>query len=151
MAARQTDWLGTENTSIIGAGTYGVLPVLPATVIHKGDTLVRVRGNVLCHVDTAQVDDEVAACGLILANENAVAAGVPNPEVDTDADWLWHSWFTLYAEGVAQRFPWERQHVDNKSMRKVPSGVQELVFVASSPSGVGTHWTWGFRILRKLP
>ena len=148
---RGRDWLGTENSLIItGAGVSAMQDVLPASVINKGDTLVRVRGNVLVHTDVATVTDQVCAAGLMLVNENAVIAGVPDPSVDTDADWFWHSWFTLYAEGVSQRFPWERQHVDNKSMRKVPSGVQRLVFVATAPTPVGAHFTWGFRILRLI-
>ena len=150
---RQRDWLGTEGIIAAVNGTHQVSNVLPTSVINKGDTLVRIRGSVLLHTDSASANEVVTACGLIFATENQTLASIPDPSVDTDADWLWHSWFTLYAEGDALLFPWARVEVDNRSMRKVASGVQQLLFVASATDilVVGIHAAFGFRILRLLP
>ena len=149
--ARIPDWLGHEDLVVTPSGTHAFKEVLPTSAINKGDTLVRVRGSVLAHDGTAGADDRVTAAGLVFVDDSAVIAGMPDPNADPDADWLWHSWFTLYAESDAGLKVWDRVLVDNKSMRKVASGVQRLVFIGGAPAGRTMHYSFGFRILRLLP
>jgi len=96
------------------------------------ETLLRVRGAILCNfVPDAATDTDIIALGMILANIAAINVGgasLPGPIADASANWLWHEFVPIDANGATaaggaagtlQQF---RVVVDSKAMRKVPAG-----------------------------
>ncbi len=120
-------------------------------------TIMRVRGDVLLNMDVAAADNSmVAAVGLIVGNDDAVAVGstaFPSPVADLDADWLWHSFFTLRSITGTQSDTFGGQvrakEIDSKAMRRFKPN-ENLVAVGAVTQQNGSpsvDITGAFRVL----
>ena len=114
-----------------------------AFTFNVAGTVTRTRGEVLLQLDPTAADERaVVAMGLIVASENAVAAGfasLPGPHTDASDDWFWHSYVTvtsLAEAGVVEGDGlFARVMIDSKAMRKVKAS-EHVVFVAEVANSV---------------
>ena len=93
-------------------------------------TLMRSRGQLLVTgAPNAAGDAEIVGLGLIVVSAAALAVGgssVPGPILDQGADWLWHHYVPMNAEGATAEsvsgygFIGWQVIVDAKAMRRVP-------------------------------
>ena len=174
---RKTSWnvgpsTGTNGTpeSAISTGT-ALLANLSATVSQDGQTVVRIRGDLLLYLVTASASGEgmSGAFGIGLATSAAVAVGVtavPTPLTEESNDnWLYHRYFSLFsaadvvAAGVSENqalvHPLSavmHEPIDSKAMRKVNIG--DSIYMALETEEAGTaviRWAANCRLLTKLP
>ena len=153
-SGRKTDytWIGKCASFALASGAAAINSI---TAVGAPFTVMRIRGQVLGSIDGAVDNDKVCvACGIIVATADAVAAGVaslPSPEADTGAEWIWHGYLLMQAQGTStdQKALAHRLEVDSKAMRKMKA-LQELVFVVDSLALAGTpatDVTFGVRVL----
>jgi len=148
-----------------GADTGGsgiVLTVTQALILFfvaAGDpfTVLRSRGNIfVTATPDAADDDDVIGFGIIVATDQAVAAGgasLPGPIADPDADWLWHQYVPMSARALTAYAGDAiglnaRVEIDSKAMRRGTTN-QQTVLIGELSSGqfssVIAHA--GFRLL----
>ena len=139
---RRTDyeWQGATGAAALASN----VPAIIAMVANNNPgTIMRSRGQVLGSIDGAVDDDKVAiAVGLIIADDDAVAVGVtaiPSPLNDMEAEWIWHGFLLLQAQGTSTDAPGltARLEIDSKAMRRVKSNTQ-CVFAIHPNSLAGT-------------
>ena len=121
-----------------------------------GATIVRCRGEILCGLDVgAAGDGAVVGHGLMVMDDDQLAVGLtgmPDPEADLDADWIWHGFSPLRSESGTQGQDHGDQHrltIDSKAMRRIKQN-DNLVYVigVSILSGTPTvDVTLGVRML----
>ena len=155
---RQSIWQGSSVGGALLANNAVLSQVLvdvPLQTIYSDGTVVRIRGVVGVAPDGTLNPARSEAMGIIVVTDQAFAAGavaMPDPRVDTAADWLWHSWTTLQGDtgAVTQLDELRQVTVDNKAMRRLPGGNKLLVFIITNQTGVGLNISTGFRTLVKL-
>jgi len=135
-----------------------VLPTQARTFTNP--TLVRTRGQmIVAPIAIAGVDSDMfGAVGVIAWSSRAdaiIAGSPPNPYLDPDLDWVWHSYF-FGAGGTAAP---ENDHnwmesksgtaIDSRAMRKLGAddGVMACCYNAAGVGGVS--WALGVRCLIK--
>ncbi len=154
---RRTDyeWSGGNFSAAEASGGSSVGTLV---TINVPGTLMRIRGNVLVSIDGPTDGDKViAAMGIILVTEEALAAGAsaianPGDINDLDAPWIWHQFLPLQSQAIVstsagQQFM--RVEMDSKAMRKVKP-TQSLVFRTANVALSGTpavDYTAAARIL----
>ena len=139
---RRTDyeWQGAQGVLSLASNVPGIIAMVAN---NNPGTVMRSRGQVLGSIDGAVDGDAVSvAVGLIIADDDAVAAGVasiPSPASDMEAEWLWHGFLLLKAQGTSTDQPGltARLEIDSKAMRRVKSNTQ-CVFAAAPVSLAGT-------------
>ncbi len=125
--------LGGASGLAIGAGTSA------STIVTQGvtsQTLMRVRGNLLCYLDGVQAPGTLVRCaaGFITVPGGLGTTVVSSPITDGDAPWLWfESWALGYEEYVtdvvdAVGASVYRAVIDSKAMRIIRPD-QEVQFV----------------------
>jgi len=151
-------WTGTQN------GTPVVLTTTQATVLSftsdEATTLIRSRGSIIVNaIPNAAADNDWAIFGLIIATDEAIAAGgasLPSPVGSADGNWLWHQYVGLM-DGVstaANAASIGLNHVvtiDSKAMRKVGRN-QNVVLVGELATGemASVQVIAGLRVLELL-
>ena len=126
---------GSWSLGALGAGTSAV-NVFAAQ--HLPETLLRMRGMNMVHVDGTQTPPTFAGvnCGLILVPEGTGTTVLWSPTTDGDAPWIWaHEALVGYEEMVTDvidipGITFDLSVIDNKAMRRVRN--QEIQFVAEN-------------------
>ncbi len=129
------------------------------TMITDGskETLLRIRGEVMCTVDGAQAPGklvEIAIAALVVQAGTGTTV-IQSPLSDPDAPWLFYERFSLgYEEMVTDVIDVPglssfRKEVDNKAMRILRPGREvQLVFQnVTLNGGVTVNMSFGFRAL----
>ncbi len=125
----------------------GTVAVTLISAVHGRETLMRIRGSLVGHVDglSAPPLGALIALGLILVPEGTGTTVLWSPLSDEDAPWLWYSSFFLgYEEVVADVIDIPgitsyREVVDSKAMRVVRPDVEvqlvaeNLAFMEETP------------------
>ncbi len=154
----------SPNYSWVGLLRFGAVTVAStqqflgsATLLAHAATIVRVRGDALVMMDVGAADEGLTVgMGLIVGSDDQVAIGstaFPSPSDDLDADWLWHSFFSLRSitgsQSDADGGQVARAVIDSKAMRKVKAN-DNLVAMADSSIAAGSPTfdaSGAFRIL----
>ncbi len=137
-----------ETTKAVGNGTVVVTTPL---------TFMRLRGRIMATLDATAVNERaVIAVGIILADDQAVAAGVvslPGPDSQGEDFWIWHGYLMVDSgseASVNQNFLSDRLEIDSKAMRKARSN-DTLVLIAevcsSTDQGGVVDLQYGLRAL----
>jgi len=159
---RETLWLfASESVSALALATTAVISnsLNAAALAMRPFTVVRSRIHLSLTSDqTAGSEDQVAAFGIAVVSDQAVAIGVtavPTPVTDLGSDlWLAHQYMTASiglntAVGFDSQFA-TNFDLDSKAMRKVEEG-QDLVLVKErGTNGDGVSLFSAGRILIKL-
>ncbi len=167
---RQTGWgLGPStggtppsSQAISASGTtIASIGVVPGV---EGLTLVRTRGYMALALESvgAVGDGMDGAFGIAITDDEAFTAGaasVPDPQDDPGSEvWFYHQWFTLSSLQTTQavvggdNMSSLRVDIDSKAMRKLPVGkTLYAVLGVIEVGGVSMAWTFGCRLLFKLP
>ncbi len=134
---------GSADSLAQAAGSVGIT-VFSAQ--HLPETLLRLRGEVLCYVDGLQAPDGLQAVGvgLILVPEGT-GTGVAGatPITDGDAPWIWVEYFCLgYEEMVTDAIDIPgitaaRLKIDNKAMRIIRNKEMQFVVETAVVAGGG--------------
>ncbi len=144
--ARRWRWAGAGNAHTLVAGTSQASVAIPNTASEKGETLVRIVGSILYTLAAVSVTPRRSAAGLIFAPSQAAAASLPDPNVDFDANWIWHQNVTMAPIQVAADFQTQVHNVDSRAMRIIGSN-EDLFFVASTTvSNLIVHFQFRFGI-----
>jgi len=114
------------------------------------ETLLRIRGNIVCYADAAQAPGGLVdiGVGIILAQGGQGTTVLSNPITDADAPWVWYDRFCVgYEEMVTDVIDVPglssyRGVVDSKAMR-IQRLDQEFQFVLQN-STVGTAMNVNF-------
>jgi len=137
------DWVGGALDGFVTLASDDLVAqyiVLPSQVASFTDaTLVRTRGIFYAHpaiVSTVSVDYHGAA-GIIPwddINDTVPAAGErPDPFTDTNADWLWHTFFYgVGGTGTAAKRDETRVYIDSKAMRRMGANKGVLMLVRNA-------------------
>ena len=134
------EWQGNTGAASLASNVPAIINMV---VNNAAGTLMRSRGQVLGSIDGATDGDAVAvAVGLIIADDDAVAVGVtaiPSPDADMDAEWLWHGFLLLKAQGTSTDQPGltARLEIDSKAMRRLKPNTN-CVFAIAPKSLSGT-------------
>ena len=147
MARRQWAWRGEDELLTSAADTLQVAPVLTDAELNKGETIVRLVGDMAIQLVTATTQVRRFGVGFTLVTE-ATGSG-PDPLVDFDADWIWHKFGTLMPDGGGNSFMTVRYSIDNRSMRKVREN--EKLIVCVHGQGAPMLFGFGLRVGLKLP
>ena len=156
-SGRRTDyvWNGVQNSLTVTSGSLNAITVI--TVTQPG-IIMRLRGSIVASLDSPTENEKTAvAMGIIRTTEEQIAVGVtaiPNPGLDLDADWIWHSFLPLQAvldvtTGVGSTEQSGRLIVDSKAMRKMRQS-ESLTYVVDNAAVSGTpeiDVTFGIRAL----
>ena len=175
-ARRQTGWSPGPKTGVAGAAlgltassvNLGAISIVPT---QDGLTVIRIRGELTVHVNTASAlnDGFSGAFGIAVANETALGIGVTavnTPITDEGWDgWMYHRYFSVKAPGplatanvstemtgIAGVVAALRTEVDTKAMRKLPVGVALYCALEVVEVGIASaRWAFNSRALFKLP
>ncbi len=152
------NWQGVQGTisSITTANKVGTGSIF----FDAAQTVMRIRGNVLASLDFVAANEKLSlALGLIVITDAVLAAGptaMPSPIAVPDAEWIWHQYIPLQAQGAAQVEDLGNQvfraEIDSKAMRKVKAN-ENVVLVADGVQEAGSavgDVVYGFRILTAL-
>ncbi len=144
-SGRKTDysWQGNAATLALTSGNVGIVTINTPNI---ASTLTRSRGAVVGSIDGATDNDKThITCGLIVGTPEQVAVGVtafPDPFTDMDAEWVWHGFLLLMAQGTSTDQPGltDRLVIDSKAMRRMKQ-LQSVVFIARATALAGTPVT----------
>ena len=173
---RLTSWSsgpksGTNGTPGTISGTGNTLGSVASSSLLDGLTLVRIRGEFMFHLVTADasLSGFHGAVGVCNVTDSAVAAGVASvPSLVTEEGWdgwIWHQYYTcIAADAIALSGTTTepnqvynvsagvRYTVDSKAMRKTPADTTLVVVLESIEIGTSTaQWSFNCRVLDKLP
>ena len=146
MARRQWRWAGDSNSMAVTAGSTQSVEVLDESVLEKGETIVRVVGQVSANLTSVSSANRINAIGLMLLPSQATNG--PNPLTDFDADWIWHSLLIMMPQVEVADFQTRHLFVDNRSMRKV--GSDERLMMMGHAVTSTANLAWGIRIGLKM-
>ena len=125
---RNGGWLGHEDSTLaIAASNHGSLQMIPASSLTKGETIARMHVRVDVRLSVSGTVAVAIGYGFILADESITAAGLPDPLVDYDADWIDTRviWVVPRESELALRTVVH----DVRSMRQVRGGGKQLRLV----------------------
>ena len=157
---RGTFW-GRSPADATSSSLAASTAVLDATAVPvaEGETIVRVRGEIIVGSDQAAVNERWAgALGFCIASDQAVTAGIaslPTPYSDQDFDgWFVHRYFGgeflfLDSTGVQGLGRMDRFAFDSKAMRKFAQG-QTLCVIVENGAAVGTNYWLQYAVLFKV-
>ncbi len=149
-------WHGAVPTSQArAAGTTGV-QVAAALSTHP-ETLLRIRGNVLCYADATQAPGGLIdiGLGLIVVPGGTGTTVTQAPITDADAPWLWYDRFAIgYEEYVTDVIDLPvaaayRSVIDNKAMRilRLDEEIQFVVENATLGAAMSVNVVASMRLL----
>ncbi len=126
-------WTPITGTIAAQAAGTAAVNMLPAN--HEPETLMRIRGNLLCYLDATQAPGGLAqiSVGLIAVPEGTGTTVLWSPTTDGDAPFIWaETFFVGYEEYVtdvidAVGLPLFRKVIDNKAMRILRNQELQLV------------------------
>ncbi len=159
---RQTLWIKIIETStqLSAAGSVVLFGGFSAAVLAlRPFTIVRTR--ILHHVrsdQSAADEDYVAAVGMAIVTDQALAAGVasvPTPMLEADSD-AWFLWNAIaghfeFETNAGYRDTGHLENVDSKAMRKVEDGFDIAIAIENGASPfLGTQTILTGRMLIKL-
>ena len=135
-------WQGSCAGASIAAGS-SLLSVI--NIPSSSSTLLRTRGEVVASIDGPTDGDKTCVgMGLIVVTEEQTTVGVsavPNPLSDLDAEWIWHGFLLLMAQGATEDSNVVtnavRLTVDSKAMRKIKQ-TQDIVLITGLANQAGT-------------
>jgi len=164
---RKTNWTSFTfgaawgAVAVDGAAAFTVLDAGPDQNQTPHSTLVRVRGQIGVHTNSAEAVTGLVGLGLCVVSARAAAAGIaqnaiPLPITNADDEcWLWHKFvpirgLTVAAESARAGSPFINAliDVDSKAMRKLADDLH-VVYVAESSEVAFNHMI-GIRLLTKL-
>ena len=153
---RQSIWQG----STFGPTSLAVSSILVASMIdvpgqltYVDGTVVRIRGAIAARTETGAFIGRLAMGVMVISDEafNAGGASIPNPDIDTAGDWMYHRFAFLMGGGGSGFEQMLQIEVDNKAMRRLPGANKHLVFVLVNTSASEVLEVAGaFRSLVKL-
>ena len=152
---RSLGWVGsTPQTGLtaLAASTSALIEVFVPG--QPEQTLLRVRGAFGWRTDQLAASEvQLGAVGIILVEEPAATVGItaiPTPATDSEADWLWHSYYQSRFEfGSAIGFITSSLNsmvIDSKAKRKINSA-QRFVMVIENTGTTGIQFAWSTRLL----
>ncbi len=152
-------WQGSSGSATIGISGTALFTLVDVTAqsAYFDSTVVRIRGDYSVHAAISSEDPANRLfIGVIVVSEEAAVAGatsIPNPQIDTAADWLYwrgHPFNGLATNGLADSFSF--YVLDNRSMRKLMGANKHLVMVVrnSSSSAVTVDFAFALRTLVML-
>ena len=111
----------------------------------EGETIVRVRGQIIVGTDQVAAAEEWAgAVGMCVVTDQALAVGIgsiPTPYSDQDSDlFFMHQFFGGRLMAAADDQIMTRFEFDSKAMRKLPSGSSLAVVVETANAGGILYW-----------
>ena len=138
--ARSTRWQGfSVQEGLTGVETlFDVIMGDSDDLMQRGITLTRLRFQYLWKSDVASGNILRGAIGIVVTQAGTTIAGMPDPAIDFDADWVWHSGLIMFGDDDAtagRAKVWDV--VDNRSQRRLADHKQ-LVVVYSSLSTLDT-------------
>ncbi len=139
---RRTDyrWNGASGTQGLSAGSASVNDISGS--LGAPHTLTRSRGELVVSMDGPSASEQcVVGLGLIVTTEEQLAAGVasiPDVLLDLDAEWIWHGFACMIAQGAVedQLGMVARFSIDSKAMRRMKQSQNtSLILKNTSLSG----------------
>ncbi len=148
-------WAGANHSFFsLAAGSAAQLFITAANV---SDTLMRMRGNLVCWIDGLEEPAPAVdvAVGAIVMPEGQGTTVVSSPITDSEAPWLWYDRFTLgYEEMVSNvvdipGISSYRSVVNSKAMRilRPDREVQLVVEQATITTAASINLSVNFRVL----
>ena len=120
--ARLTKWTGfsiTTNAIVVGTKTKQEVILDTDDMQSRGCTITRIRGMASVMSSTVSALPMRAAAGLIQVQSGSLAAAMPDPASDHDADWIWLQHFTLWGSGnTAAAVVASHVIIDNMAQRR---------------------------------
>jgi len=118
------------------------------------ETILRVVGMLAVVSDqTAAVEQQLGACGLIIVSDQAITAGaasIPGPNTDADHDgWFCHTFFVQQQEEAANLGSRLYDFV-SKGRRIVQEGEQIAIMFENGHATHGLEFELAFRILSRV-
>ena len=115
----------------------------------KGMTILRCIGRI--SIRALSVGQEVrATMGLVvLGDEEFSALAIPEPETDTDINWLW--WHSLITMRAVEQEDYTHLDFDVKSKRAFRQASDLLALIVENQSGFTFRYQVGMRVLYALP
>ena len=158
-ARRMNLWLGISvafnSVADAGRAFSPILDLRAANNLHLiGATVVRIHGEYGARVTPSanMASNARVSAGLILVQGDALdqgAAGMPDPDLDVDAQWLWHGDLLLQGDGTNDAAQMRSMRIDNQSMRKL-QGNTALALVLTNQANATIDAGWIARYLVKL-
>ena len=171
---RKTSWTAGPRTNSGGisiTGTGKNIAQIGALAAADGDTIVRLRGDLLLFLKTASAAatgfDGAFGIGIVTDQAfNAGVASIPGPLTDFDWNgWFYHQFFHVFSAdaivaAAASSEPGQlhsvsaaiQTAVDSKAMRKIPENNIVVAMIETTEVGVATmQFLFNCRILVKLP
>jgi len=145
--ARRWRWAGSSNAMVTVAGATQGVALLAETVVEKGETLTRIVGDVSVNLVAVSATNRRGAYGIIWL-PTGITGGIPNPQADFDADWVYLYNLTLMPHVEVADFQTRHFLIDNRSMRKV-KGNEQLMIVGNFLVSA-SNLSWGLRFGIKM-
>ena len=153
------EWLGAATDTFAAVASEertGSYILLPSQVAAFTDvTLIRCRGHITLRGENTLgiIGDAAGAAGIIRWNDREdtapIASELPDPFVDTDHDWVWHTFFYKvggYNLGSGMDLQIE---IDSKAMRRLGNDTGLLMVIRNAVTGDELTYGWGVRCLLK--
>ncbi len=150
-----TNWArGSHGSDTIAAGPTKAL-LLTLVLSNPGitETIVRTRGRIFVQSDqSAAVEDQVGAFGMMVVNDLALAAGaasIPGPFTDRNDDG-WFVWFPIMQRGVISTTGGNNfvgYDYDSKAKRRTEEGFGIAVMAENASTTHGLAITGLFSLL----
>ncbi len=151
--ARSTRWQGwSVQAALSGIDLqFDVIIGDGDALMQRGLTITRIRAMLLWKSDSSSAVIHRGAFGVILVQAGTTVAGLPDPSIDFDADWLYHSGLAMFQDDdIAEARAKVVLDIDNRSQRRM-SDHKQLVAVYSSLSTTSTTMAFTGRGLWLLP
>ena len=153
---RRSVWQGAflPTQGLATGSTIAVALVdVPAQLLFTDGTVVRIRGALTVRPQTAANGLHVV-CGITVVSDQAFTAGVtsmPDPEVNTSADWIWwKAFFVQSGADLTERESMREVEVDSKAMRILKAANKVLALLIRNDTGLSLTVGYGGRTLVKL-
>ena len=138
--ARGTRWQGwSVQEALTGVDhLFDVIISDADDLMQRGLTITRIRAMLLWKSDVVSGNVLRGAFGIILTQAGTTIAGMPDPAIDFDADWIYHTGLIMFGDDDATAGRAKVVvDIDNRSQRKLADHKQ-LVAVYSSLSTLNT-------------
>ncbi len=150
-------WLGLVSSGPTTLAANSV--VLAGTIVLSNsqidETVLRVVGGISIASDSAAVEEQVGAVGLIVVSNAAIAIGVtaiPLPGTDADDDgWFCHTLFQQTSSRAVEGGQNSNMYnFSSKAKRVVEDGTGIAIVVQNGHATHGLNFTLQFRILTRI-